>query len=285
MRPLHDPFAAGEGSNAEVRNHTARGLWPNTAYAFKVAASNKVGRSEYSEPGEFATGAVTPAVSAAVPLAGPSRGGTRVVLRGADLAFGSVYKCRFGDSVVPATRVESSLPVRAVTTLVSQWEAPPLRISTAGEAGSSIADGRATVACVSPRSPLMVAFSASGEPLQLSAAPVPLSVSPDGGTYTETSIHFTFYTEAEPASFSPTSGPLAGGTSIVVTGAFPRLLFANADAHSDAGSIAEAHAAAGFPEATCQFAGARVPARVLALEENATSDAEAALTLLSLIHI
>ena len=266
LHPLHDPLTAGGVANPQQRNYTARGLWPLTQYAFKVAVENEIGRSQFSDAGVFATTSVMPMVSTAVPVAGPARGGTRVVLRGADLAFGSVYKCRFGETVVPATLTGSHRPVRAGTTRVSRWEAAPMSVHDARGA-----NGSATIECISPASEIMTAFAErSGEPLRLSAAPFPLSVAPDGASFAPSSLAFTFYVPPVPEVHSPTSGPLAGGTSVTVTGAFPRMLFASTTDHVDASS---------FPEAACQFAGARVPASVLPIVDNSTAVAEELLTL------
>ena len=75
---------------------------------------NQHGRSIFTEYATFRTMPITPVVSSAVPLAGPSAGGTLVRLLGDDLAFGSssgVYQCRFGEQIVPATQgVEAALP-------------------------------------------------------------------------------------------------------------------------------------------------------------------------------
>ena len=98
--------------------------------------------------------------------------------------------------------------------------------------------------------------SAHREPLQLSAHELPLSVAPDGSTFADSSLRFTFYAQAEPDAISPSSGPLAGGTAVTVSGAFPRLdptLFAQGSAE----------AAQFFPEAACNFSGALVPATVV----------------------
>ena len=133
------------------------------------------------------------------------------------------------------------------------------------------ANGSATIECISPASEIMTAFAErSGEPLRLSAAPFPLSVAPDGASFAPSSLAFTFYVPPVPEVHSPTSGPLAGGTSVTVTGAFPRMLFASTTDHVDASS---------FPEAACQFAGARVPASVLPIVDNSTAVAEELLTL------
>ena len=120
LRPLYDSLAQ-TSEDPMRRNYTARGLWPNTRYAFKVAQTNEVGRSEWSDIAEFMTTPVAPTVSSAVPLAGPRNGGTRVTVRGADLAFGSVYTCKFGETWVPATRTAMEKPMVAAASIVEKW--------------------------------------------------------------------------------------------------------------------------------------------------------------------
>jgi len=275
LRPLYDSLAA-TSADPMRRNYTARGLWPDTVYAFKVAQTNEVGRSEWSEIAEFSTTAVTPIVSSAVPLAGPRAGGTRVTVRGADLAFGRVYTCKFGETWVPATRTAMEKPTVAAASIVEKWSAEAADAAASGDA----ADGRATIECYTPRSPMRNSFTPTGEPLQLSAVPtlvtigydhlgVPMHPDPYKRAYAPSSVDFTFYHNPEPTTFTPQSGPLAGGTSVTVTGSFPRLLYYR-EHQETAGT---------FPEASCTFAGAIVPAYVLPLNESHVAEAEAYLTL------
>ena len=275
LRPLYDSLAQ-TSEDPMRRNYTARGLWPNTRYAFKVAQTNEVGRSEWSDIAEFMTTPVAPTVSSAVPLAGPRNGGTRVTVRGADLAFGSVYTCKFGETWVPATRTAMEKPMVAAASIVEKWSEEAAAAAASGNA----ADGRATIECYTPRSPMRNSFLPSGDPLQLSAVPTLLTIGydylgipshpkPYDRQYAPSAVDFTFYHEPEPSDFSPRSGPLAGGTTVTVTGSFPRMLYYpdHVDTHGT------------FPEASCTFAGAIVPAYVLPLNETQLAEAEAYLTL------
>ena len=276
LRPLYDPLAAGQPPDPLRRSYSVHGLWPGTQYRFSVAATNGNGRGEFSDFRHFETLPVTPAISSAVPLAGPSRGGTRVRVLGADLAFASeglpaakaatVFKCRFGETMVDATVMERSLPARltidgyhgtiggatAVGAVadaderVRQSGSPDL-YPPGGAGDGSGTDGRAAIECYSPRIQLPEAFRATGEPLRLSALEVPLTVSSDGFHYAVSPLLFTVYEQLTPDVVSPASGPLVGGTAVTISGAFPRL---------DQALFASSAQAATFPEAACNFAGA-----------------------------
>ena len=255
LLPIYDPYLSAQAQELRF-NFTIRRLRPSSRYQFKVAARNAVGRSEFSTPVTFATTPPVPTVSLARPAAGPLRGGTRVRVHGADLVWGtSVAGCRFGEHVVPATLAEAAWPDRATTRAAR-------RLLTEG-------DGRGVIECVSPRVGQRSAFDdASGEPLRLSSHVVALQVALDGRQFgAAAAVDYTFYDGPYPSVLSPASGPLAGGTSVTVTGQFPR---------ADSGLFGRD--GFDFPEAACNFSGAVVPATLLPLDTN-HSDLHPPLTL------
>ena len=231
--PVYDPFAASFDPDPGLRNYTVRGLWPGVRYRFKLLAFNAAGRSAFSEPAALATSDASPTVSAALPLAGPLHGGTRVQIRGSDLAFGrTVYLCRFGDDVVPATLAEAAMPERSIL---------PHYKRTAMAAPSHVDDGRGVIECDAPHVRQLVGWTEDGQPTRLSSRQAPLSIALDGATFIPTGLTYSFHDELNPTTVSPSSGPLAGGTAVTVTGVFPR-----ADRHFSNGEHA-----IDFAEAAC----------------------------------
>ena len=56
-----------------------------------------------------------PPVFGAYPTGGPVHGGTRLRISGSDFDSGSVYRCKFGEQVVPATLVAGEPSARAAS--------------------------------------------------------------------------------------------------------------------------------------------------------------------------
>ena len=274
LRPIYDPLP-GEPD----RNYTVRNLWPRTTYVFQVVASNSAGRSASSVQAIFTTTAPVPTISLVTPSAGPERGGTFVRVQGADLAFGTVYRCRFGDQAVPATLTEAALPELASMVLALR------RPAAEADYGDN---GRGTLVCATPRSPGRYAWSVEGERSRLTAHNVPLAIALDGTSFWTSAPPHMYYESPQPVLVSPRSGPLAGGTFVTVTGTFPRThswLYdrgaggATAEAHAmealEALSTVSSSAAEGegnghFPGASCNFGGAVVPALLGGKPANAT---------------
>ena len=255
LRPVYDPLTAGDPPEPSRRNFTLFGVPPNTRYAFSVSATNAVGRSTFSERAVHSTTEHAPMISSAQPLAGPARGGTRVTLHGADLAFGTHFQCRFGETVVPATRTAAASVVRT--------RSPETRPPTSEgawhltQAEHFSRDGRGTVECVSPRSALRVAWSVeTNERLRVSAHSTRLSLGIDGEAWLVSDLEYTFYADPSSIAHTPLGGPLLGGTTVRVTGAFPRVhghLFGGFGGWLDTA----------FASAACRFGGAVVPARLV----------------------
>eukprot|EP00966_Prymnesium_polylepis_P018970 437157-Prymnesium_polylepis.1 len=197
MEPLYDPPLRGEHSEPDRHNLTFGRLRPRTRYSFRLYATNAHGRSEPSARTLVSTLAPDPTISFAAPLAGPVRGGTRLRVHGADFAFGSVYKCRFGAHAVPATvitgdsllRIPSpSSPAHAATAsthehgeaaeAIAVREAPVLDSHSGAHDGGSIA-----IECVTPAPMRPRASLPNGEIVSLSAFALPLYVSVDGTQY------------------------------------------------------------------------------------------------------
>lgn len=99
-RVVYDPLLMGDGDirTADARSFTLTRLRPGSAYRFRVTSVNPSGRSAPSAAAAFRTASIQPTISRATPASGPVHGGTLVMLRGADLAFGQIFKCRFGDA-------------------------------------------------------------------------------------------------------------------------------------------------------------------------------------------
>ena len=55
VRPIYDPLLAGDSGDPFRRELTVRGLQPSTAYAFRLCAVNREGRSSWSVPAQFDT--------------------------------------------------------------------------------------------------------------------------------------------------------------------------------------------------------------------------------------
>ena len=153
MEPLYDPLRQGERGEPSRRNFTLHDLQPLTPYAFRLYAWNSRGRSRGSELARVTTRAPDATISSAVPLAGPVHGGTRLRISGSDFAFGSVYRCRFGEHVVPATLVADEPPARAA----SPEDAPRVDAAAfdrdeAAERPSALraVGGRRRIECVTP---------------------------------------------------------------------------------------------------------------------------------------
>ena len=280
LQPVYDPLRAGEHGEPERRSFVLRGLRPSTGYAVSVCAVNRRGNSDFSEQVRYATTAPAPTVSDAAPLTGPFAGGTRVTVRGGDFAFGSVFKCRLGDSVVQGTLVRPP-PARLA--------APPRAAAGAADAlpsaeanGSAFAwpyfapadDGAGEVVCYAPASPRRWTRLLNGEVFAASAQHVALGVSVDGVRYVD--VHGGFHYHVMPASIeiTPATGSLAGGTAVTVTGSFPlaRRTRRGAPVGANAGNPAGSDAAAvEFPEAVCSFWGALV--RATPLDSGRAADA------------
>ena len=71
VRPIYDPLLAGDAGDPYRRELTVRGLQPSTAYAFRLCAVNREGRSAWSEPARFDTKPPLVRVSGVSPMAGP----------------------------------------------------------------------------------------------------------------------------------------------------------------------------------------------------------------------
>jgi len=217
VRPIYDPLLAGDSGDPFRRELTVRGLQPSTAYAFRLCAVNREGRSSWSVPAQFDTKPPLVRVSGVSPMAGPRAGGTRLTVNGADFRFGEVFKCAFGGTVVPATLSAPSAQARARH---AQLDAFVLDVWGFNDTGID-RNAPNVLECVTPAVPAssrLVGGDASGGGsvrLRLSSHALPLAVSADGLAFSD-SVPFSFYDDALPASFTPVSGPLGGGTAVTV---------------------------------------------------------------------
>jgi hypothetical protein len=118
-------------------------------------------------------------VSEVSPTSGPRAGGTLVNVSGVGFADGSHYICAFGAQLVPASFAYSE---------------------NAGAGGASV------ISCYSP------AVAEGG------GAPVALEVSLNAQQYTVEAHGFRYHGLPAVSGFSPSSGPSAGATRVVVSG-------------------------------------------------------------------
>ena len=215
VRPIYDPLLAGDAGDPYRRELTVRGLQPSTAYAFRLCAVNREGRSAWSEPARFDTKPPLVRVSGVSPMAGPRAGGTRLTVSGADFRFGEVFKCAFGSTVVPATLSAPSAQERVRHAQLDAFDAWGFNDTGIDRSTPRVLE------CVTPAVPApsrLVGGDASGVGsvrLRLSSHTLPLAVSADGLVFSD-SVPFSFYDDALPASFTPVSGPLGGGTAVTV---------------------------------------------------------------------
>ena len=216
VRPIYDPLLAGDAGDPYRRKLTVRGLQPSTAYSFRLCAVNREGRSAWSVPAQFDTKPPLARVSGVSPMAGPRAGGTRLTVSGADFRFGEVFKCAFGGTVVPATLSAPSAQVRARHAQLDAFVLDAWGFNDTGIDRSA----PNVLQCVTPAVPAsshLVAGDAGGRSvrLRLSSHALPLAVSADGLAFSD-SVPFSFYDDPLPASFTPVSGPLGGGTAVTV---------------------------------------------------------------------
>jgi hypothetical protein len=190
FRPLYGSLLEGTWSEPERRNFTVHGLIPHTPHVFCLYAWNHAGRSEASDLTEISTSAVDATISVTVPLAGPVHGGTRLLITGSDLAFGSVYKCRLGAQVVPATFSFETAPRVASSGGGARsrewaWDADDAKRPRAG-----------AIECLTPAAQRPRASLPSGHLITPSSFAVPIYVSLDG-TWLRCPIHTSSYSHIQ----------------------------------------------------------------------------------------
>ncbi|KOO22077.1 hypothetical protein Ctob_002698 [Chrysochromulina tobinii] len=163
---------------------------PAGLYGSAVALKVSLNAQQYSsEVHTFGYHGVT-TVGTYSPSSGPSAGGTRVVVRGAELYGGSDYRCRFG----------------ACGACEAAWSCGACVVNATYVAESALGLGDDAIECVSP----------SG-----SAAGVALEVSLNSQQYTRTNLStlaFTYYEAAVVSSVSPSLGPRDGATLVTILG-------------------------------------------------------------------
>ena len=163
---------------------------PAGLYGSAVALKVSLNAQQYSsEVHTFGYHGVT-TVGTYSPSSGPSAGGTRVVVRGAELYGGSDYRCRFG----------------ACGECETAWSCGACVVNATYVAESVLGLGDDAIECVSP----------SG-----SAAGVALEVSLNSQQYTRTNLStllFTYYEVAVVSSVSPSLGPRDGATLVTILG-------------------------------------------------------------------
>ena len=163
---------------------------PAGLYGSAVALKVSLNAQQYSsEVHTFGYHGVT-TVGTYSPSSGPSAGGTRVVVRGAELYGGSDYRCRFG----------------ACGECETAWSCGACVVNATYVAESVLGLGDDAIECVSP----------SG-----SAAGVALEVSLNSQQYTRTNLStllFTYYEAAVVSSVSPSLGPRDGATLVTILG-------------------------------------------------------------------
>ena len=143
-----------------------------------------------------------PTVHSISPSTGPAHGDTTIAVAGVNLTSGSNYTCRFGDS--------------ALVTHSRQAIALPGTIEASG----------ASVRCVSPPFELKPCFTPS-----TACDPAPsrtdyLDIAPNGQDYASrasTVVPFVRFREPILQELSPSTGPSAGGTLVVLSGVNPTL--------------------------------------------------------------
>ena len=125
----------------------------------------------------------SPALHSTSPSSGPIGGGTHVLIAGASLSGGDDYRCRFGQSVVPATYSAGSV------------DDPWLPISTTHPGGR--------IRCTSPDA--------------METGTVVLQVSLNAQQYAG-KLAYTYHGGVVVLGLSPNSGPELGSTHVVVSG-------------------------------------------------------------------
>ena len=125
----------------------------------------------------------SPTLHTTSPSSGPIGGGTHVLITGASLSGGDDYRCRFGQSVVPATYSAGSV------------DDPWLPISTTHPGGR--------IRCTSPDA--------------METGAVVLQVSLNAQQYAGT-LAYTYHGGVVVLGLSPNSGPELGGTHVTVSG-------------------------------------------------------------------
>ena len=131
-----------------------------------------------------------PVISSISPSSGPADGGTRIVVAGASLGGGGNYSCRFGD------HAPYSLP-------------------------GTFAVAAGAVHCVSPAVGLRPCASPSSACNAASELHAMLSVAPNGQDYAKgdaSALEFVSFRPPSLLAISPSTGPSAGGTLVVVEG-------------------------------------------------------------------
>ena len=125
----------------------------------------------------------SPVLHSTSPSSGPTGGGTHVLITGASLSGGDDYRCRFGQSVVPATYSAGSM------------DDPWLPISTTHPGGR--------IRCTSPDA--------------METGTVILQVSLNAQQYAG-KLAYTYHGGVVVLGLSPNSGPELGSTHVVVSG-------------------------------------------------------------------
>ena len=222
----------------------------HAAATVKISVTTANGTA--TSTGEFAFVAAAPTIASFSPTSGPTTGGTTVTINGAGLTGASAVK--FGTTTAAAVTVTSSTVLTAKTK-AHVAATVTISVTTGGGTGTSAADyrfvapvptiasfsptsgpttggtavtisgseltgasavkfGTTTAASFSVTSPTVVTATAKAH----AAATVKLSVTTPGGTATSTET-FAFVSSGPTiTSFTPTSGPTTGGTTVTVDG-------------------------------------------------------------------
>ena len=252
-------FGTTPAATVGVTSTTSLAVTPAAATAGRVDVTvTTPGGTSTTGPADSYTFDNIPVLTAVAPDVGPTGGGTGVTLTGTDLAgttsvaFGSTPATSF--TVDSATRVTAVAPAEAAGTVdvvattpggttptgadaytyfdaptvtsVAPDAGPDLGGTTVAIAGTGFVTGgtsvsfggvaAAPVACATS-----ISCTVTSPPTATGAGPVDVTVTTPGGTSTAVPASDTFTYDDVPAvtSVAPAAGPLAGGTTVTVTGA------------------------------------------------------------------
>jgi len=246
------PCAAlpGSGTSPVEVSTAIEGLSANTTYHFRIVATNAGGTSSGTDT-TFTTLPNPPTVTSISPNIGPEAGGTSVTIAGTNLSGASAVK--FGTASATSVTVNSSMSVTAVAPAGAGTV--DVTVTTAGGTSEAVTADRftyivrPTVTKVLPASGVAeggtkvkitgtgftsastvtfgslaatsVTFVSSTSLTATSPAQAPgtvdITVTTAGGTSAPGSADQFSYTPTV-TGVSPSSGPVAGGTSVAVTG-------------------------------------------------------------------
>jgi hypothetical protein len=176
---------------------------PNASYRPVFNLSLRLWRDGFAYlPRSRSTFTLTPppGLASALPASGPVHGGTRIHVRGLSLSGGWRYSCRFA-------------PPNAT-------EPPPDAVDLIRQVRARFTANIGAVRCTSPRSPRVVRSTLHTDYDTYGKLEADLSVSLNTADYDEgVNVPFEFYDPPGGLSLSNVTGPVLGGTPIVISGA------------------------------------------------------------------